>query len=195
MKYGILAYGERPITEMILFFCLKEDVDEILNNIKFKNHDRHNIFNGKSKLKNIFIEPSLPNESGTPDIFFEFEDFNLLCEVKPRSFRESLRKNQSKNNYLNQIKRYHDYIERPEYLRNLPLVKRISDSMKNKTILIIITDDKDFPKELDEIIAENKWDFKSVGWLPYNILKQIAKNHNYEIKGKEPHIWIEKNSN
>jgi len=189
MKSKIIAYGERPITEFVLSICSDEDLNELFNSIKFcKDNKPSEILSVKS-LKNIYIEAPLKRGIGTPDIIFQFENTNLVCEVKPRNFRETQKKVKT---YEEQLKRYYEFIKNPSYLGGQELVKRLTKLIKGKeNFLICVTDDAKFPLELEKTMK--KLQIIKIGWLPYSIFEKIAERRGFEIMKKQvPHIWIEK---
>lgn len=188
MESRIIAYGERPITEFVLSICSDEDLNKLFDNIEFYK-DKPSETPSAESLKNIYVEAPLKGGIGTPDIIFQFEDTNLVCEVKPRSFRETQEK---VKNYEGQLKRYYDFIKTPSYTGSRELVKRLTKSFKGKeNFLICITDDDKFPSGLKEMIEKRQ--IIKIGWLRYSILRNIAETHGFEIKEKQvPHMWIEK---
>ncbi len=193
MNEKIIVYGERPITQFILSLSNREQVQNIINKIEYLKSAPTPVPD-ISKLKTIFIEAPLrkgtgPDRTGTPDIVFEFENINLICEVKPASFEKTTN---TRDDYADQIRRYHNFIKNPYYEGDKELVVRLTEIIKgNDNYLILITDDDIAPKnDLLGIMAEHSFD--KLGWLPYSTFREIANNYGFDIRGEHPHIWIEK---
>jgi hypothetical protein len=149
---------------------------------------------GERKIPNhLIIEAPLGRKYGVIDIFIDYPDFCLLCEVKPDKY-EKVEKRLQKQipNYLKAIL---DAKENPNSKSRLIYLIRNAIAKKD-TYLVCITNDRSFPHDLRCFLKEFNSDGRIMtGWIDYSIIERILNRYGYSKKGMSSHIWVTKHEN
>lgn len=179
-----IVYGERPITELSLAMMTVDDVGRLINGIELKDGGRIPL-EKKDQLQQIFVEAPLGRRFGVIDLLLTYNDFSIMCEIKPDSY------DKVSDRLDAQLPRYLASIDHGASARQTRLVRRVHDAIsKKKTFLITVTKDSSFPPRLKEFYRRlQHTDAASLGWASYTHLSSVLEREGFVIEGTSPHIW------
>ena len=182
-----LVYGERPITELCLTMMTDDDLGHLVRVIELSDGGRIP-FDGRSPPSQVFVEAPLGRQFGVVDILLTYDDFSVMCEVKPAAYDSVTKRIEI------QIPRYLDSLKGESSRRQTALVKLVHAAVLGKMVyLVTMTKDPAFPAKLRSFYNRLKPpNTVSLGWVGYDLLSDILEREGYVIEGVSPNIWSRK---
>jgi len=179
-----IIYGERPITEFFLTMITDEEINHLFKEIELSTDDKIPL-DGQNRLSQIFIEAPLGRQFGVVDILFAYDDFSVLCEIKPYPY-DTVSKRLDK-----QIRSYVISMSKPVSNRQTDLVRLVHKTISGKkTYLIAITDDTKFPPKLRDFYKGLEHSHVvDLGWASYIHLRSVLKREGFDISTESRNLW------
>jgi len=183
----LIVYGERPITELSLIMMTDEDFGHLINGIELSDGGRIP-FDGESQLLQVFVEAPLGRQFGVVDILLIYDDFSVMCEVKPCAYDKAAKRLET------QIPRYVASLGKAVSDRQSGLVRLVQSTISKKRIyLIAITNDSAFPPKLRDFLERLEHPCAmSLGWTSYTHLGGVLGREGFVIDGYSRNPWTRK---